>query len=244
MKYVWTIVALCLTVTQAYGRSRYSGTIEDIRREVFLFHDGTHAHMVIRATLNAKKFPKDLTWNLRLPAKPLKIEEIDGPLFEELKGLFPSELRIGGTFGLSEKLQTLKPLPLVVANDGSVLLPVRVSMNRPSAERLVSRPLHLVFKADNVFVPTWFEDRASVFGMDLYVFSKQEIIKDLGGSPFTGEPSMAYKNEHLHPMIDNRLGTDSGFITRYKAEGLRNEDPSPKNLTFSKEELGFLQKAK
>lgn len=291
MKYFSALIGLSLIASQALACFHYSnsftGKLEEGRKEVFLFHDGKDAHMVIRTSLSADKFPKEIAWVLPIPSVPLKIEEIDGPIFEELNGLFPQKSSLGGSFaggtdgimkgrGSSIKVHETVTLsqfviqPIEILKDGSaaefnewltknkfnpmpvenqkyylkkgaVFLAIRMSMNRPDLATIKSRPLHIVYRADQVSVPIKFSHDSRVFGMDLYVWSKNPLKKEFNGNYVRKEIAVPYKNEHLHPMMDNRIGPGAGFITRYVSENLNGPGRSLKELsedpTFMKADL-------
>jgi hypothetical protein len=292
MKFVFAMTLARLISAQSQACFHYdknfNGKLNESRKEVFLFHDGQEAHMVIRTNLSAKKFPKEIAWVLPFPSMPTKMEEVDGPIFEEISGLMPSsKLMIGRAFGkgagpdlagsaikvhdtvilsnyVIQPIEITKdgstsefnawlaknkfnPMPLenqkYYLKKGAVFLAIRMNMNRPTEASLRSRPLHVAYKSDEVSVPIKFSHDSRKFDLDLYVFSKRELKKDLGKMYLNIADSVTYKNERLNPMMDNLIGGVSGYLTHYKATELNADGKSLKALaqdpSFSKAELGI-----
>jgi hypothetical protein len=257
--------------------NNYQGRLQEGTQEVFMFHDGSDAHMVIRTQLQAKKFPKEVAWVLPFPSLPSKYEEIKGIFFEEVKGLFPSENRFGK--GMDEGLggsrggsghdgfkvhstvalenYTIQPIEILnegagnefnawlkknkfnsmpLANQkyylkkGAVFLAIRMNLNMPNPANLTSKPLHIIYKADKLAVPMKFTHDSRQFDLDLYVFSKKELKKDLSAMYLKNEEKVAYENKRETPFLDAIIGKHKGFITRYEGKSLNKKGQLIKNL--------------
>jgi hypothetical protein len=262
----------------------YAGLSEGVK-EVFLFHDGTNGHMVIRTRLNAKRFPKKVAWVLPLPAMPTKYEEIDGPIFGELNEIFPvppgsfgGGSTEGATKGIGSAIRVHAPVtvgqfviqPIEIMKDGSVqelnawleknkfeklsaghektylkkgaaFLVINMEMNRPGESGLLSRPLHIVYPSDQVTYPIKSHHEGWKFDLDLFVFSKQALKKDLAALNLQRTESVPYENKHLHPFVDKMISAKGGFFTRYSGQELNSNDKPvsalPSDPTFNKAEL-------
>lgn len=257
--------------------NNYQGRLQEGTQEVFMFHDGTNAHMVIRTQLQAKKFPKEVAWVLPFPSLPSKYEEIKGIFFEEVKGLFPSDYSLGkglndrseslpagsGASGLkvhsTVALESYTIQPIEILNEGAgnefniwlkknkfnkmplsnqkyylkkgaVFLAIRMKLNRPDLANLTSKPLHIVFKADKLTMPMKFTHDSRHFDLDLYIFSKNELKKDLTAMYLKNEEKVVYENRRETPFLDAILGKQKGFITRFSGKSLNKNGQFIKNL--------------
>lgn len=236
--------------------------LSERQKEVFIFHDGENAHMVIRTTLNAEKFPHEVAWLLPVPTLPLKYEEVDGPVFMELQQTsnFPKrEELFGGGRGIAKPksygaaMKVLDPAvvgqfkiqPIEILSDdsnrevnawlkkngfaglsktsqkaylkkGAYFLAIRMEMNHPDEKNLVSRALHVVYKADKMPVPLALDQDSKDFQVSLFVFSKQELKKELSDSHWTRYNSKAYENKHMTPMVDHLIASEKGYFTYYE----------------------------
>jgi hypothetical protein len=275
-----------ISLTWACMGGRFnSGPIAEGTKDVFVFHDGKKAHMVIQTSLSAKKFPPEIVWVLPFPSLPTKYEEIDGPIFEELDHDFVKRgsalgARGGGpeSFGGSgvkvhktvslgqyriQPIEILKdnsdkelndwlvknkfnPIPTAGKENylkkGSVFLAIRMKLNEPNGIDLVSRPLHVVYSADRVVAPMrFFVHNGATFDMNLYVFSKKEMKKDLSSVFLQNEGSVPYKTGGHVPFVDSLLGKNEGYITKYYGQNINGPTKKVGNLTddpgFSKAEF-------
>jgi len=81
----------CLHYAQTYKDSVKEGT-----QSVFLYHDGTNAHVILQTEVKAgKKLPRVLAWVLPFPSVPSRYQEREEHFFEQLQQLFPPD-RSGG----------------------------------------------------------------------------------------------------------------------------------------------------
>lgn len=261
----------------------YQSRMQEGLQEIFMFHDGENAHMVVRTHLQSKKFPTEVAWVLPFPGLPRKYEEIKGIFFEEVKGLFPADDAFdgiqeskgfgavrGGTSGLkvhetvvldSYQIQPIEILkegsgnefnawlkknkfnPMPLANQkyylkkGAVFLAIRMNLNRPSTENLISKPLHIVYPSDKLSAPMKFTHDTREFDLDLYVFSHKELKKDLTKMYLKQNGSTAYENKHITPFLDDLIGKQKGFITRYSGQSLNNKGQLINKLTHDPEFL-------
>jgi hypothetical protein len=119
---------------------------------------------------------------------------------------------------------------------GAAFLAIRMKMNQPGEATLVSRPLHVTYASDSLSVPMLFTHDERVFDLDIYVFSQKEMKHDLSKLHFSQLPPVAYKREHVRPMVESLLGERSGWITRYRAKELNSKD---KKLSLLKEDPTF-----
>lgn len=120
---------------------------------------------------------------------------------------------------------------------GATFLAIRMNLNRPSGRSLQSRPLHVVYKSENLSVPILFTHDNRVFDLKLYVFTQKEINTDFSGLYLDRIGSVPYKNEHLRPMIDSFIGGKVGWITYYNGKELNS---SKKKLNLLTEDPTFL----
>lgn len=266
----------------------YQSRLQEGTQEVFMFHDGTDAHMVVRTQLQAKKFPKEVAWVLPFPVLPKKYEEIKGIFFEEVKSLFPNNaegfgsskgmaLRGGGA-GATDGIKVhetvvldsyeIQPIEIVkegsanefnawlkknkfnsmpLANQkyylkkGATFLAIRMKLNRPDTNDLVSKPLHIIYKSDKLTMPMKFTHDSRDFDLDLYVFSKNELRKDLSHMYLKKSAQAVYENKRETPFLDDLLGKQKGFITLYSGKSLNKKGQTISKLKedpeFTKVEL-------
>ncbi len=261
----------------------FKASLAEGKQEFFLFHDGQNAHMVLRTELTAKKFPKEIAWILPFPSIPSKFDEVDGPLFMELRQLFPSHdlLEMGNSKGrpatadgggsdgiklhqpvsvgdyqiqpieiLDEKsgkelnkwlkLNKFNPMPSDkqkrYIKKGAAFLAIRMKMNSPGGGKLLSRPLHVTYKANTLSVPMLFTHDNRIFDIDIYVHTQTENKQDLSKMYLDRENSVAYKREHLRPMVEQLVGERSGWITLFKAKELNSKS---KKLSSLKNDPSF-----
>lgn len=120
---------------------------------------------------------------------------------------------------------------------GAAFLAIRMKMNRPASNTITSKPLHIVYVADKLTAPIKFTHDKRTFSLDLYIFSKKELKKDLTEQYLKPEPSARYKNEGNYPFVDSLIGQMDGYLTRYKADSLNTEGRSLMKL---KEDPSFL----
>ena len=78
-----------------YYPNSFKGMTSEGTEDIFLYHDGVNANMIIRTTLQAKKFPAEVAWILPFPSLPSKYEEIKGPFFQELQDILPDREKFG-----------------------------------------------------------------------------------------------------------------------------------------------------
>lgn len=279
------ILAISFYTTSAFACLHFSNTyqsrMQEGLQEIFMFHDGTNAHMVVRTHLESKKFPTEVAWVLPFPSLPKKYEEIKGIFFEEVKGLFPSvnvqkgfgeglgkgratgrgtgikvhetvvldsyqiqpieilEEGSGNEFNVWLKKNKFNPMPLenqkYYLKKGAVFLAIRMNLNKPATENLISKPLHIVYESDKLSAPMKFTHDTREFDLDLYVFSKKELTKDLTKMYLKQNGSAAYENKRNTPFLDALLGKNKGFITRYSGHGLNKKGQLVKELTHDPE---------
>lgn len=247
----------------------YQSRLQEGLQEIFMFHDGKNAHMVVRTNLKADKFPAEVAWVLPFPSLPSKYEEIKGILFHEVKSYLPANDSLGfGSEGVqkgrsagtgagfkvhdavsldSYKIQPIEILnegagnefnawlkknkfnPMPLANQkyylkkGAVFLAIRMNLSLPEVNSLESKPLHIVYQSDKLSAPMKFTHNTRQFDLDLYVFSKQELKKDLSKMYLKINGSGAYENKRNTPFLDDLLGKQKGFITRYSGHGLNKK---------------------
>ena len=267
---IYILTVLSFYSTSAFSCLHYPNTyksrLQEGLQEIFMFHDGKNAHMVVRTKLEAKKFPSEVAWVLPFPSLPSKYEETQGVLFREIKSYLPetdsarfghSEKGLGRGSGAAKgfkvhdtvvldsyKIQPIEILSEGVGNEfnawlkankfnpmplenqkyylkkGAVFLAIRMSLNLPDVGRLESKPLHIVYPSDKLSVPMKFTHDTRQFDLDLYVFSKNELKKDLTKMYLVRKDSGAYENKRNTPFLDSLLGKQKGFITRYSGHGL------------------------
>lgn len=84
-----------------YFDKAYKGKITEGQKDIFLFHDGENAHLVVQIILRSKKFPAEIAWILPFPTLPSKYEEMNGPFFFELRSFFKTDTgHRKGSYGL------------------------------------------------------------------------------------------------------------------------------------------------
>jgi len=80
-----------------YFAPSYKQTVTENLREFFVFHDEKNVHVILQTHLQASgKLPERLAWVIPFPSLPLKYEETDAKVFEELYGI----LGIDGSLGM------------------------------------------------------------------------------------------------------------------------------------------------
>jgi hypothetical protein len=249
-----------------YFPPSYKNSI-DGTQDVFLFHDGENAHMVIRATLQAKKFPTQVAWILPFPSLPSKYEEISGPVFEGLSDILQPidqnapRTKGAGTIGgrgagikahesITLDQYVIQPIEILKDNStkelnawlkknnfkitahsnqkaylkkGAALLAIRMELNQPNANELVSHSLHITYRSDRLSVPLRFMHIGRTLDLNLYVFSQREMKKDLGQFYLSREASQSYENQRLKPFVDSLLLKQKGFITQYSGQRLNSK---------------------
>jgi hypothetical protein len=292
-KIITTALSFAFIITNFLGASAHGCyfyppgkkfSVVDGTEDVFLFHDKVNAHLVVRTTLRAKKFPANFAWVLPLPSLPSKYEEIDGPFFQELSRLLPNQKEEGikGQFGRpiespagsrSKAIQVhesvamgqfvIQPIEILKDNSsaelnqwlknnhfassfhknqgdylkkGAAFLAIRVQMNSPSATELVSRPLHIVYKSEHLSFPLRYNHVGRTFDLNVYIFSEQELKKDLKSYYLERDFAAAYDNKRELPFVDAIIGNHKGFLTRYAGEKLNS---NKKKLTELKEDPIF-----
>lgn len=242
--------------------------------EVFLFRANGNAHLVLKMSLDAKKVSSRFARILPLPALPISYEEIDGPLFMELRQLAPSSKRNeegsskgygrGDGEGLGGAVSKLKVHSIVSAGKfeiqpieilkegsreelnqwlkknkfievshnfeneylkkGAVFLAIRITLDQPSAQRMESRPLHIVFPSERLTVPLKFYHRGHNFNLDLFVFSPQEIKEETQALYLKKDAVVAYENKRLAPFVDDLIGKQKGYLVRYWGANLNSKE--------------------
>ena len=243
----------------------YKGST-DGTQDVFLFHDGANAHMVIRTTLQAKKFSSRIAWVLPFPSLPSSYEEISGPIFGELSDiLHPIDQSapqskgvgtIGGGAGIKVHESVtlgqfvIQPIEILKNNStkelngwlkennfqttahssqkvylkkGAALLAIRMELNQPTANELVSQSLHITYRSDRLSVPLRFMHIGRTLDLNLYVFSNREMQKNLGNFYLNRDASKSYENLRLQPFVDSLLLKQKGFITQYSGKRLNSK---------------------
>lgn len=271
MKSIIVVLTAFLFTTQStlaclHFPNSYQSRLQEGLQEVFMFHDGKDAHMVVRTNLESKKFPSEVAWVIPFPSLPSKYEEIKGVFFEEVKSLFDDgdegskgmiskSLGRGGTgndgFKIHETvvLDSYKIQPIEILNEGAgnefnvwlkknkfnpmplenqkyylkkgaVFLAIRMNLDKPTTENLASKPLHIVYPADKLTMPIKFTHDTREFDLDLYVFSKKQLNKDLSAMYLKDKGSVLYMNKRNKPFLDSLIGKQKGYITKYAGYGL------------------------
>lgn len=282
------VLNLSLSAEACFHFSKnYKGDLKEGLQEALIFHDGQDAHLVIRTNLKAKKFPKEIAWVLPFPTLPKKYEEINGPLFFEIRSFFTSDIdtprgiskgnrpieeRGAGGIKVHDTVvvggYTIQPIEILnegagnefnawlkknkfnsmpYANQkyylkkGATFLAIRMEMNLPYGDDLVSKPLHVVYSSDQITVPMKFTHDTRKFDLDLYVFSSKALDKDLSAAYLTKKESVAYENKGVTPFLKELLPQQKGYLTLYKAEGLNTEKKPVKKIktdpSFQKTEI-------
>lgn len=119
---------------------------------------------------------------------------------------------------------------------GAAFLAIRMNMNKPSETDLLSRPLHVTYPTDRIAIPMLFTHDERTFDMDIYVFSKKELKKDFKKLYLDKIAFVPYKRERLRPMIENLIGDQEGFITKYSGKEMNS---GTKKLSLLKEDPVF-----
>ncbi|WP_409479803.1 DUF2330 domain-containing protein [Pseudobdellovibrio sp. HCB154] len=244
----------------------YQSRLQEGLQEVFMFHDGKNAHMVVRTNLESKKFPTEVAWVLPFPSLPSKYEEMNGVFFTEVKSLFadaddavkslqskgramggagnegfkihdtvvldsykiqPIEILnagAGNEFNAWLKENKFNPMPLenqrYYLKKGAVFLAIRMNLNKPTTDNLASKPLHIVYPADKLSMPIKFTHDTREFDLDLYVFSKKKLDKDLSAMYLKQKGTVLYENKRNTPFLDSLIGKQKGYISKYEGYGL------------------------
>lgn len=125
---------------------------------------------------------------------------------------------------------------------GAVFLAIRMNMNLPNQSSLLSKPLHIIYKSDQIGVPMKFTHDQRQFDMDIYAFSKKKLNKDFSKMYLKKEKEISYKNEHLSPFLDSLIGSQKeGYITKYVGHKLNQKGLETRKIkydpSFSKAEL-------
>lgn len=243
----------------------YQSRLQEGLQEVFMFHDGKNAHMVVRTNLEAKKFPTEVAWVIPFPSLPSKYEEMNGVFFREVKSYFadaddavkglgkgrfmggnggegfkvhdtvvldsykiqPIEILnegAGNEFNAWLKTNKFNPMPLknqkYYLKKGAVFLAIRMSLDKPNTENLSSKPLHVVYSDDKLSMPMKFTHDTREFDLDLYVFSKKKLDKDLSAMYLKQKGTVLYENKRNTPFLDSLIGKQKGYISKYEGYGL------------------------
>ncbi len=121
---------------------------------------------------------------------------------------------------------------------GSAFLAIRMNMNKPSDTDLLSRPLHVIYPANQISIPMLFTHEGRTFDMDIYVFSEKELKNDFKKLYLNKIASVPYKREHLRPMIENLIGEKMGVITKYSGVELNS---ATKKLSLLSQDPVFMK---
>lgn len=113
---------------------------------------------------------------------------------------------------------------------GAAFLAIRMEMNRPDAETFLSKPLHVTYPSDTLAVPMLFTHEGRKFDMDIYVYSQKEMKLELGKLYFDRRETVPYKRKRLKPIMENLIGDNPGWITRYSARELNSKEKPLKAL--------------
>ncbi|MBL7544716.1 MAG: DUF2330 domain-containing protein [Bdellovibrionaceae bacterium] len=119
---------------------------------------------------------------------------------------------------------------------GAAFLAIRMSMNRPNAYTLKSRPLHVTYKSTDISVPLLFTHDGREFDASIYVYTQRENKEKLSRFYLDTHDSRQYAREHKRPILENMIGDKSGWITRYSGTGLNSKN---KKLTLLTEDPTF-----
>jgi hypothetical protein len=104
----YTILATLFVTSTAFAclhfAQDYKGHLKEGTKAAFLFHDGTNAHLVLKTDVRAEegKLPPEIAWVLPFPSVPVKYEEVEPAVFDELSKLVaPPSMR--GMKGMNGK---------------------------------------------------------------------------------------------------------------------------------------------
>lgn len=129
------------------------------------------------------------------------------------------------------------PIQKKYLKKGSSFLALKMQMNAPGIEIFESRPIHIVYKSNELSFPLINMHKGSKLDLDLYVFSTKELKKDLSSFSLNRQSFVEYTNTGNYPFIDEIIGKKNGFITYYKSEGISLDTKPLKDL---KEDPTFL----
>lgn len=151
----------------------------------------------------------------------------------------------GNEFNIWLKKNKFNSMPMalqkIYLKKGAVFLALRMDLSHPRGQELVSRPLHISYKSNELTMPIKFTHDQRAFDLKMYVFSSKNLEGKLDKQYFTSSEAAPYKNEGMLPFVDAIIGKKQGFITLFIAKDLNGSGRKLRDLKqdpkFGVEEL-------
>jgi hypothetical protein len=197
----------------------YQNEVTYDTEEIFMYHDGQYANMIIKPTIKVggADLPKTIGWIIPVQFVPVSYKEVDSNIFnalfsyirKEKQKLYPNRmieqgLERGKGLILHEKKfighYEIQPIELTGQGAGKelldwfevngfktknkdidyylarnyVYLAVKISDIQNAKEEL--KPLHIVYKSDELSVPLKFDSLSGIFNVKIYFLSNKKIL--------------------------------------------------------------------
>ena len=282
-----SIVQACMHVPLGYGHEVTYAT-----EEIFMYHDGRYAHMIIKSTIqvDAPDLPETIGWIIPVQSIPVDYKEADAQIFKSLfdyvefrkaemtRGMQSLSLDSSQGLILHEKQfvghYEIQPIELTDYSSGKELLDwfndngfktknkdidyylknhyaylaIKITDLHDQKEEL--KPLHIVYKSDELSVPLKFDSLSGTFTINLYFLTGQrlgELDKDRFG---TKHLKLDGRLEYPIKFIPGKTGNDildkanlpRGYLYKFNASDINSsanplkdwsEDPAIKINWFS-----------
>lgn len=255
--------------------------------EIFMYHDGQYANMIIKPTIKVEgeDLPNTIGWIIPVQSVPVSYKEVDSNIFNALFSYIRKEKQkrypnrmiaqgLGREKGLifHEKQfvghYEIQPIELTDDKSGKelldwfdlngfktknkdidyylarnyVYLAVKIFDIQNAKEEL--KPLHIVYKSDELSVPLKFDSLSGIFNVKIYFISNKKILnKDMFDSKHLildgdWEDSLEFDPKQTGSSLLDELNLPKGYIYRFEGWGINSssnqlkdwsEDPTIKN---------------